>query len=71
MSIVGRARSVVRLLSTLSEQDLKSKILASLPGSSVDVEDVSNGCGAMFKVSVSSQMFQGKGLVRKILSIVD
>ena len=54
----------VRLLSTPSEA-MEAKLRDQLDAVAVTVEDVSGGCGAMYKAYVESPRFVGLGVVKQ------
>ncbi|XP_076069372.1 bolA-like protein 2 isoform X2 [Oratosquilla oratoria] len=52
-------------MSNYSEQYIKDKLSKELDASHVDVEDLSDGCGAKFSVIIVSPKFEGKPLLQR------
>eukprot|EP00200_Dunaliella_tertiolecta_P007980 CAMPEP_0202378256 /NCGR_PEP_ID=MMETSP1127-20130417/17472_1 /ASSEMBLY_ACC=CAM_ASM_000462 /TAXON_ID=3047 /ORGANISM="Dunaliella tertiolecta, Strain CCMP1320" /LENGTH=122 /DNA_ID=CAMNT_0048976519 /DNA_START=83 /DNA_END=451 /DNA_ORIENTATION=+ len=65
--------SLARLFATVSitasnptEKDVAERIAAALKGSKrIEVEDVSGGCGAMYRIEVEASDFKGLPIVKQ------
>ncbi|KAJ1984855.1 hypothetical protein H4R34_000394 [Dimargaris verticillata] len=50
---------------TLNEQRITKKLLDALQPQTLEVTDISGGCGAMFRIKIGSAQFKGVPLVRQ------
>ena len=65
-SSAGRRRRAAPLLSTETPAEaMEAKLRDQLDAVAVTVEDVSGGCGAMYKAYVESPRFVGLGVVKQ------
>ena len=60
-----RPRLSARLLSSTPSDDMAAKIIRELDATVATVEDVSGGCGAMYKAYVESPKFAGLNIVKQ------
>jgi stress-induced morphogen len=52
-----------RFFATTAEESMKSSLLKALNATHVKVDDISGGCGSMYKIEVVSPSFVGKSRV--------
>ncbi|CAK4617037.1 hypothetical protein LEN26_014697 [Aphanomyces euteiches] len=58
--VVLRAPSNVRAFATTAEESMRASLLKALDATHVEVNDISGGCGSMYKIEVVSAAFEGK-----------
>ena len=48
-----------------SEESIREKLVSSLQATFAEVEDISGGCGSMYKLEVESELFRGVSMVKQ------
>ncbi|ETV96987.1 hypothetical protein H310_09835 [Aphanomyces invadans] len=55
--------AAVRSFATTAEESMRASLLKALDATHVQVDDISGGCGSMYKIEVVSPAFEGKSRV--------